>query len=182
MAELSTLARPYAKAAFDYANENGVINEWETFFNNAKQVVENDNFKELLSNPAIFAKQKVNTLVELLNSSTDVEVSPQLNNFVTQLADNERLALIPQIDTHFKDLKAKALKQIDAYVTTAYPLTDKQRIEIQTKLAASMNATIMLHEEVDSSLIAGATIKVGDKVVDDSVRGKLKQLKTQLTA
>lgn len=181
MAELSTLARPYAKAAFDYANENGVINEWETFFSNAKQIVANPEFKQMLGNPAIFAKQKVSTLVELL-TSVDVKVTPELTNFVTQLADNERLTLIPLIDAHFRDLKLQALKQVDAYVTSAYPLTDEQRNQIQTNLAASMNATIIMHETVDESLIAGATIKVGDKLVDDSVRGKLKQLKTHLTA
>lgn len=182
MAELSTLARPYAKAAFDFANENGAVKDWETFFNAAKQVVNNQDFKGLLANTVISNEQKANALIDIQNSQSAGVVSPQFKNFIAQLAEQSRLALIPEIDTHYRDLKSKALKQVDAYVTSAYPLTDSQRTEIQAKLASSMNATIILHEDVDPSLLAGATIKVGDKVVDDSVRGKLKQLKTQLTS
>lgn len=182
MAELSTLARPYAKAAFDFANEHDAVKEWETFFNAAKQVVNNLDFKDLLANTVISNEQKANALIDIQNSQNVGIVSPQFKNFIAQLAEQNRLALIPEIDTHYRDYKAKALKQVDAYVTSAYPLTDSQRTEIQAKLASSMNATIILHEEVDSSLLAGATIKVGDRVIDDSVRGKLKQLKTQLTS
>ena len=67
-------------------------------------------------------------------------------------------------------------------MTSAYPLTDEQRQMLQTRLATSLNASVVIHETVDPSLLAGATIKVGDKVIDDSMRGKLQQLKTQLTA
>lgn len=202
MAELSTLARPYAKAAFDYANESSTINEWEGFLLVAKHIVSDGSFAQLLKNPAVSAKQKADTLVELYTQHVSAdsdkpsvlekllgnagnqsgEVSASLSNFVQQLAEQDRLLLIPHIYTLFLEHKAKVLKQVDAYVTTAYPLTDIQRALIQTRLAASMNATVIVHESVDASLLAGATIKIGDKVVDDSVRGKLKQLKTQLTA
>ncbi len=67
-------------------------------------------------------------------------------------------------------------------MTSAYPLTDDQRDMLQARLAASLNASVVIHESVDASLLAGVTIKVGDKVIDDSMRGKLQQLKTQLTA
>lgn len=201
MADLSTLARPYAKAAFDYANENSVVADWEEFLVVASHIVKDDSFIQLLHNPAISAEQKTDTLVDLYDSQVASEqsdstlrkllnritgsankVSPQLKNYVGQLADNGRLELLPQIYSHFRQHKSDALKQIDAYITTAYPLTDVQRTLIQARLAASMNATVVLHEAVDESLMAGATIKVGDKIVDDSIRGKLKQLKTQLTA
>ncbi len=201
MADLSTLARPYAKAAFDYASEHNKITDWEEFLLFSSHVVRDDAFEQLLHNPAISVEQKVSALVDMYDSQSALDasesvlhkllnkltgtmnkVSPELRNFVTQLADNNRLALIPQIYTHFCQHKSEALKQVDAYVTSAYPLTDVQRVLIQSRLAASMNATVVLHESVDESLLAGATIKVGDKIVDDSVRGKLKQLKTQLTA
>lgn len=202
MADLSTLARPYAKAAFDYANEHDAIDDWENFLVVASHIVKDEAFVQLLHNPAISAQSKSEALVDIYNNEvagveeknspfmsllhkltgTTKKVSLELTNFVSQLAENERLPLIPHIYSHFRHHKSEALKQIDAYITTAYPLTDVQRTLIQAKLAASMNATIVLHEAVDESLLAGATIKVGDKVVDDSVRGKLKQLKTQLTA
>ncbi len=186
MADLSTLARPYAKAAYDCANESNATTNWENFLEISSSVVSDGEFKQVLNNPAISKESKVSILLDIcqshLNSSTDNKVSTQINNFIKQLADNDRLGLIPQIYTHFRKYKSEASKQVDAYITSAYPLTDEQRILIQAKLASSMNATVVLHEEVDSALLAGATIKVGDKVVDDSVRGKLKQLRTQLTA
>ncbi|MDV2859389.1 F0F1 ATP synthase subunit delta [Psychrobacter sp. CAM01] len=207
MADLSTLARPYAKAAFDYANENGVVNEWENFLFIASRVVNDKSFSTWLDNPAVSAEHKSAALVDLYDtqvagsndsafkqlldenqgaqSSADTsypKVSVALSNFVKQLSEQERLALLPEVYEHYRRHKAISLKQLDAYVTSAYPLTDAQRETIQTRLAASLNASVVIHESVDPSLLAGATIKVGDKIIDDSMRGKLQQLKTQLTA
>ena len=206
MADLSTLARPYAKAAFDYANEHGVVNEWENFLFIASAIVNDKSFHTLLDNPAVSAEHKSAALVDLYDtqvagandsafkqslsatrghSNTNVsypKVSTALSNFVNQLSEQERLALLPEVYEHYRRHKALSLKQLDAYVTTAYPLTDAQREMLQTRLAASLNASVVIHESVDPSLLAGATIKVGDKVIDDSMRGKLQQLKTQLTA
>lgn len=208
MADLSTLARPYAKAAFDYAHEHGVANAWEDFLFIASTIVNDKSFHGMLENPAIAADQKVAALVDLydtqvadatgdtpfkqLLSATSThrqgesveypKVSAALKNFISQLAQQERLALLPEVYEHFRRHKTRAQKQVDAYVTSAYPLTDTQRALFQTRLAASLNAEVVLHESVDPSLLAGATIKIGDKIVDDSMRGKLKQLKTQLTA
>ncbi len=208
MADLSTLARPYAKAAFDYANENGVVNEWEDFLFIASTIVNDNSFHALLDNPAVSAEQKSAALVDLYdtqvasdhdsalkvllnntqghghnNSSVNYpKVSTALSNFVSQLSEQERLALLPEVYEHYRRHKATSLKQLDAYVTSAYPLTDAQREMIQSRLAASLNASVVIHESVDSSLLAGATVKIGDKIIDDSMRGKLQQLKTQLTA
>ena len=207
MADLSTLARPYAKAAFDYANENGVVNEWENFLFIASTVVSDKSFSTWLDNPAVSAEHKSAALVDLydtqvasandsafkqlLDANKGVrpdsnasypKVSVALSNFVKQLSEQERLALLPEVYEHYRRHKAISLKQLDAYVTSAYPLTDAQREMLQTRLAASLNASVVIHESVDPSLLAGATIKVGDKIIDDSMRGKLQQLKTQLTA
>ncbi|MGO1855971.1 MAG: F0F1 ATP synthase subunit delta [Psychrobacter sp.] len=207
MADLSTLARPYAKAAFDYANENGVVTEWENFLFIAGKIVDDKSFSTWLENPAITAEHKSAALVELYdsqvagdsdsafkqllgeskgsrygNSMSYPKVSPALKNFIKQLSQQERLALLPEVYEHYRHHKAISLKQLDAYVTSAYPLSDTQRETIQKSLAASLNASVVIHESVDASLLAGATIKVGDKVIDDSMRGKLQQLKTQLTA
>ena len=207
MADLSTLARPYAKAAFDYANENGAINEWEDFLFVAATVVKDKSFSTWLDNPAVSAEHKSAALVDLYDtqvaSANDSafkqllkatkgvrpdsnasypKVSVAFSNFVKQLSEQERLALLPEVYEHYRRHKAVSLKQLDAYVTSAYPLTDDQRDMLQARLAASLNASVVIHESVDASLLAGVTIKVGDKVIDDSMRGKLQQLKTQLTA
>lgn len=211
MAELSTLARPYAKAAFEYAKEHNAINEWEDFLSAASSIVVNEGFTSLLNNPAISATQKATILMDIYQShismgsilakslnyvaSHGVDVSGvaqalsginkpsvALSNFTTQLSEHDRLVLLPEIYAHYSKLKSQELKQVDAYITSAYPLTDAQRKDLQQRLAISTNSIVILHEAVDPELLGGATIKVGDKFTDGSVRGKLQQLKNQLSA
>ncbi len=200
MADLSTLARPYAKAAFDYAKEHHAINEWQDYLNVMSAIVSDKAFADYINNPAVAAQAKVATLKDLYNQispedsntvfktlSTAIEGGAQADsnafvNFLTQLAERNRLALLPSINERFGLLKAADAKEVHAYVTSAYPLTQVQEQLIEHRLATSLGAKVVLHVSVDPALIAGVTIKVGDKVIDDSVRGKLKQLKTQLTA
>lgn len=208
MAELATLARPYAKAAFDYAKENNNIDEWEYFLSTVSQIVLDESFVTLLNNPAIAASDKVAALIDIYKAQSktpsgqildelkaglsdsvramlhknDSGLEIAFSNFTQQLADNDRLALLPEIYNHFGKLKSQDRKQVDAYITTTYPLTEEQRKLLQERLAISTNAIVILHESVDATLLGGATIKVGDKFTDGSVRGKLQQLKTQLTA
>lgn len=184
MAELTTLARPYAKAAFEYAKEHNTINEWENFLSLTAQVVLDDAFLPVIENPAISYDKKAALLMQVYHDkvSSANASSEALSNFVVQLAQYDRLALLPEIQTHYSKLKSNELKQVDAYVTSAYPLTDEQRQLLQKSLAQKEQAIVILHEQVDPSLIGGATIKVGDKFTDGSVRGKLTQLRTQLTA
>ncbi|MGD4317551.1 F0F1 ATP synthase subunit delta [Xanthomonas citri pv. citri] len=200
MADLSTLARPYAKAAFDYAKEHHAINEWQDYLNVMSAIVSDKAFADYINNPAVAAQAKVATLKDLYNQispedsntvfktlSTAIEGGAQADsnafvNFLTQLAEQDRLALLPSINERFGLLKAADAKEVHAYVTSAYPLTQVQEQLIEHRLATSLGAKVVLHVSVDPALIAGVTIKVGDKVIDDSVRGKLKQLKTQLTA
>lgn len=200
MADLSTLARPYAKAAFDYAKEHHAVNEWQDYLNVMNAIVSDKAFADYINNPAVAAQAKVATLKDLYNQSspedsntvfktlsTAIEGGAQADsnafvNFLTQLAEQDRLALLPSINERFGLLKAADAKEVHAYVTSAYPLTQVQEQLIEHRLATSLGAKIVLHVNVDPALIAGVTIKVGDKVIDDSVRGKLKQLKTQLTA
>jgi len=200
MADLSTLARPYAKAAFDYAKEHHAVNEWQDYLNEMNAIVSDKAFADYINNPAVAAQAKVATLKDLYNQSspedsntvfktlsTAIEGGAQADsnafvNFLTQLAEQDRLALLPSINERFGLLKAADAKEVHAYVTSAYPLTQVQEQLIEHRLATSLGAKVVLHVNVDPALIAGVTIKVGDKVIDDSVRGKLKQLKTQLTA
>ena len=200
MADLSTLARPYAKAAFDYAKEHTSVNERQDYLNVMNAIVSDKAFADYINNPAVAAQAKVATLKDLYNQSspedsntvfktlsTAIEGGAQADsnafvNFLTQLAEQDRLALLPSINERFGLLKAADAKEVHAYVTSAYPLTQVQEQLIEHRLATSLGAKVVLHVNVDPALIAGVTIKVGDKVIDDSVRGKLKQLKTQLTA
>lgn len=211
MATLHTLARPYAKAAFDYAKEQGMVSEWERFLSMAAHVVADEAFASVLQNPEIGYEKKakllldvclpsdatsslkqvlgsvtlpagvdIDSLMQKVQSGGDTKLSVALTNYLVQLAEHNRLALLPEIEHHYSKLKSQELKQVDAHIVSAYPLTDEQRSMLQKSLAERENAIVILHETVDASLLGGATIKVGDKFTDGSVRGKLTQLKTQL--
>lgn len=205
MADLSTLARPYAKAAFDFAKEQNVVNQWQNYLAVMNAIVKDKAFDSYLNNPAISAAAKVTALTEIYNhSNTDdnadsnvfktilvaLDSSQQMNatgtlstnfiNFLTQLAEQDRLALLPSIYDNFSLLKAADVKEVHAYITSAYPLTQSQTLLLESRLANSVGSNVITHVDVDPSLMAGVTIKIGDKLIDDSVRGKLKQLKTQL--
>lgn len=205
MADLSTLARPYAKAAFDFAKEQNVVNQWQNYLAVMNAIVKDNAFENYLHNPAIKAGDKVVALADIYNhSNTDDtadsnvfktilvaldssqqhsvngQLSPNFVNFLTQLAEQDRLALLPSIYDNFSLLKATDVKEVHAYITSAYPLTQSQTLLLESRLANSVGSNVITHVEVDPSLMAGVTIKIGDKLIDDSVRGKLKQLKTQL--
>lgn len=214
MADLSTLARPYAKAAFDYAKESNGVGEWQHYLQVVTAIVQDKEFQGYLHNPAINAATKItaiqaiygqtqpqalqngdvennsvfaNILTAIDNSQTPVssqptQLSPSFINFLTQLGEQDRLTLLPSISERFNVLQANDAKQIHALVTSAYPLTPEQTQLLQSRLSTSVGSNVILDTQIDPSLMAGVTIKIGDKLLDDSVRGKLKQLKTQLTA
>lgn len=210
MADLSTLARPYAKAAFDYAKENRCVNEWQNYLTVMSAIVSDKAFETYLNNPAVSALNKVDALRDIYNASANTpeaegsifekivavvsdiiydtedkpsnKVSDAFGNFLTQLAEQDRLALLPTVTERFTLLQAEDAKEVHAYVTSAYPLTKEQELLIENRLSSSLSSKVIIHVEVDPSLLAGVTIKVGDKLIDDSVRGKLKSFQTQLTA
>lgn len=208
MADLSTLARPYAKAAFDFARQHDVVNQWQNYLAVMNAIVKDETFSNYLHNPAINADNKVAALVDIYNHSNNAAIdsdsnvfktilvaldnsqeipanghlSTQFTNYLTQLAQQDRLALLPSIYDNFTLLKASDVKEVHAYIRSAYPLTSDQTLLLESRLANSVGSSIITHIEVDPSLMAGVTIKIGDKLIDDSVRGKLKQLKTQLIA
>lgn len=152
MADLSTLARPYAKAAFDYAKEHMSVNEWQDYLTVMDAIVRDKAFADYLNNPAIAAQAKVATLKDLYNQSspedsntvfktlsTAIEGGAQADsnafvNFLTQLAEQDRLALLPSINERFGLLKAADAKEVHAYVTSAYTLTQEQEQLIETDL------------------------------------------------
>ena len=161
-------------------------------------IVSDKAFAEYLHNPAIAATAKVTTLTDLYNQtapedsnnvfkalSTAIEGGqPTDNAFVKLFNPTCRARTFGVITILFTSvfglLKAADAKEVNAYVTSAFPLTKAQELLLENRLSTSLNAEVILQVEVDPSLIGGLTIKVGDKVIDDSVRGKLKQLKTQL--
>ncbi|WP_181296000.1 F0F1 ATP synthase subunit delta [Pseudomonas sp. Q2-TVG4-2] len=176
MINTQTLARPYAKAAFEFASAAGRIDAWSGMLSLAAVAVEVPQVAELLKNPRLTSESKVQTLVQLLGSDID----EAFRNFVSTLGDNDRLDVLPTIRELFEELKAEAEKTLDVEVQTAFELTPAQLQTLAAALSKRLDRTVNPQQVVNPALIGGVVIRAGDVVVDGSVRGKLSQLAESL--
>lgn len=176
MINTQTLARPYAKAAFEFASAAGRIDAWSGMLSLAAVAVEVPDVAELLKNPRLTSENKVKTLVQLLGSDID----EAFRNFVSTLGDNDRLDVLPTIRELFEELKAEAEKTLDVEVQTAFELTPAQLQTLAAALSKRLDRTVNPQQVVNPALIGGVVIRAGDVVVDGSVRGKLSQLAESL--
>ncbi len=172
MAELSTLARPYAKAAFSAAVESAEISTWSTALQTLAVISKADAVEELIVSPSVSALDKAKTIAGIAGD----ECNEGASNMLEVLAENDRFALLPEISSQFDLLKAEHEKSADVVVTSAFELSDAQQKTLTGKLTAKLARDVALTVTIDSSLIGGVIIKAGDLVIDDSVRGKLSKL------
>ncbi|HBS80760.1 MAG: F0F1 ATP synthase subunit delta [Pseudomonas sp.] len=176
MINTQTLARPYAKAAFEFASAAGRIDAWSGMLSLAAVAVDVPQVTELLKNPRLTSESKVQTLVQLFGSDID----EAFRNFVSTLGDNDRLDVLPTIRELFEELKAEAEKTLDVEVQTAFELTSVQLQTLAAALSKRLDRTVNPQQVVNPALIGGVVIRAGDVVVDGSVRGKLSQLAESL--
>lgn len=178
MADKTTIARPYAKAAFEEAKSSNQLGPWSETLRTASVVVQDPSVRKLLGNPAVSND-------ELVKLVTDI-AGPQLNgsgrNFVQALADNRRLPYLPEISTLFDELKDEAEGVVDVTVTSAAPLDNSQRDTLAEALQRRLKRQIRLHCETDPTLLGGAVLRAGDLVIDGSVRSRLDRIAYELTA
>jgi F-type H+-transporting ATPase subunit delta len=177
MAELATLARPYALAAFGLAKEQNALASWAESLHNLAIVAQNDTAKTVLNSPKFADADKLSVFTHVVTSLTDAG-----KNLVTTLIERDRISLLPAIAAQFNALKHVAENVAVANIRTAMPLTDAQKNDLQASLAKRYGKTITLAETVDASLIAGAIISIGDNVIDGSASGRLTAMTTELTA
>ena len=172
MAELKTVARPYAKAAFEVAREQGHVTEWASMLNILASVTSEPKLKIALQNPAFSAEEKANALADVC-----AEVATEQGKaFLLSLAVNKRLLLLPAISTLFQEFKLNFEKAVDVKFTSAFELSTEQAQSLAASLAKKLDRTVNLTNETDASLIGGVVIRTGDLIIDGSVRGKLAKL------
>ena len=178
MAETITIARPYARAAFEEANsKKGGLKRWSDFLHVAAGVVANDDMKQVLASPALSSEEKAELILGLCGDLVDGKGPIQSQqNFVQLLAENERLVLLPEILSLFEDLRAEAEKTIQAQLISAYPVSDEQRDRVAAALKKRLNLDVQLDVQVDETLLGGAIIRAGDLVIDGSAQGQLAKL------
>ena len=172
MAELSTLARPYAKAAFEYALDNNQLTQWYEQLATAAAVAADKGMGAALDNPSLTAEQQARKLSEVCGDA----VSAQVSNFIAILAGNKRLALLPEIFAQFADYKANREKTVDVEVVSAFDLADSARDRLAEALGRKLERQVNVQTSTDSNLLGGVLIRAGDLVIDGSVRGKLDKL------
>ncbi len=177
MSELTTVARPYAKAAFDFAVEKDAVAKWQEMLAFAGAVAANDDMHQLLSG-AVAA----DTLADIFNNVCGEQLDEHGQNLVKVLAENKRLAALPEISTLFDAFKADYDKEIEVDVTSASTLTDAQQNELVESLEKRLARKVKLNCNVDPALIAGMVLHAGDTVIDGSVKSKLNRLADALQA
>lgn len=171
MAETTTLARPYAKAAFAYAQSQSQVGFWADQLRAASGVVVHPKIAQVLADPSKTPESLAATLQDVIGIE-----DTGFANFLAVLADNRRLALLPSISVLFQELKANLEASVDVEVVSAYDLSDDQTQKLVAVLKGKLDKQINVHTRTDKTLIGGVVIRAGDLVIDGSVRGRLNKL------
>lgn len=178
MAELTTLARPYAKAAFEYALAAKDLAGWSAMLATATAVSQQPIMLQALNLPSYTADQKAKIFVEVCAD----QLSGPGQNFIKNLAANKRLALLPHIAANFEQLKAAQEKSIDVEVVSAFTLSADLQEKLASALSKKLSRDVRVQASVDKSLIGGAVIRAGDTIIDGSLRGRLAKLAEAMNA
>ncbi len=176
MSDSTTIARPYAAAVFEVANRTNEIEQWSEFLSFGAVLLQNKDLITLVNNPSMVPAEITKLIMEL----TEPVAFPQGENFLRLLVEKDRLTVLPEISVIFELLKAEAGQAQKVEVISAYPLTEDAKERLAQSLAKKLNCKVTIESQVDPSLIGGAVIRAGDKVIDGSVRGRLQQMTTQL--
>ncbi|MBU2884198.1 F0F1 ATP synthase subunit delta [Gilvimarinus agarilyticus] len=172
MAELTTLARPYAKAAFTFARDHSDLAGWATQLKTLALVSEYGKAKEIVASPGMTPADQAAALIEVCGE----QLSEKVQNFVQLLADNKRLALLPEVFTLFDALKTAQEQAVDVELTTAFELDDASQQKLADALSAKLERKVKVSTITDQQLLGGVVIKAGDLVIDGSMRGRLEKL------
>ena len=178
MADPITLARPYAKAAFETALEAEALGEWSRMLGVAAAVAGQPAVHAALTDPGRSWQQ----VAAMFHGLCDGELNGQAGNLVSLLAENKRLLLLPQISILFDELKANQERSVDVEFITAFPVSEGATNNLERALKARLQRDIRLSASVDPALIGGAVIRAGDQVIDSSIRGRLAKLAENMNA
>jgi F-type H+-transporting ATPase subunit delta len=177
MAEKATIARPYARAAFGYAREANALAAWSDALNGAAAIVSDARVHKLIGSPKITSAQLIDFIAEVLGGKLDANV----RNFLSELARNRRLALLPEVAAMFETMRNEVENVADVQITSAVALNDAQRARFAAALKKRLRKEVHLHCDVDATLIGGAIVRSGDLVIDGSMRARLERLASEMT-
>jgi F-type H+-transporting ATPase subunit delta len=177
MAEKATIARPYAKAAFQYAREHNAFDRWSQVLATGAAVVADERAAPLLTNPRVKPEDLVALIADVCGGALDEHG----RNFLLTLATNRRLALLPNIAKMFETLRAEVENVLDVQLVSAVQLDEAQRARMSEALKKRFKREIRLHCSIDPALIGGAIVRAGDFVIDGSLKARLERLTSAVT-
>lgn len=177
MAELLTIARPYAQAAFLFADQHHTLKDWSEMLELLAVIAADPAMEAMIDNPQLTEEQVANLFISIGGE----QINEKCRNFIRLLAENRRLSLLPEIAAQFEIQRREAEQTIRAELVTAYPASESQKVSVIAALKKRLEREIELDCSTDSSLLGGAIIRAGDLVIDGSVRGKLERLGSALT-
>ena len=177
MIEPITLARPYARAAFEHARGADELAQWQGALGQLAAVTRDDKVSAMLKSPNQTAQQRAENFAALVGDTLPASVI----NLLMIMADNGRLSLLPEVSALFEQFKQAVESTVTVVVTSAYPLNDDETRVLTETMTSKLNRSVTLTSETDSSLLGGAIIRADDLVIDGSVRGRLDKLAGALT-
>ncbi len=182
MAENSSIARPYAEAAFALARDAGQLAGWSDTLHAAGQAVSAEELARMIDAPGSDDSVVVGIIADVCRQAVTAEVDAgRVLNLLRLLAENGRLSVLPEIAGRFDKLKADVENSIDVVLTAAAPVDEAQREKITEALKRRFGRDVNLHFELDEKLIGGARLQADDLVIDGSVRTGLEKLSSSLT-
>ncbi len=176
MAELTTVARPYAKAAFQFAQESGQLAEWSDMLALAAAAVADPAMAKLVDNPAMSHQQLTETVAGVLSDSLD----SNRKNFIALLTRNKRLSTLPEVARLYELYRADLEMSLEVEMVSAFDVSESQVNALSNSLGAKLGKSINMSVKVDPSLIGGVILRARDLVIDGSVKGKLAKLAENL--
>ncbi|MGA7799599.1 MAG: F0F1 ATP synthase subunit delta [Gammaproteobacteria bacterium] len=177
MAELTTIARPYAQAIFELAHAEDRLPAWSDMLALAAAVVADPQIEALIDSPQLTEEQ----LSELLTGICGERLDEHGRNVIRLLAENHRLAMLPEIARLYEQRRSQAEGAVHAQLISAFAATDAQQAAVIEALKKRLGRDIQLECSVDTGLLGGAVVRAGDLVIDGSVRGRLARLGTALS-
>jgi len=182
MAELSTVARPYAEALFAAASSDksaaGVLDQWLPLVAEMAAVARHPEVARVVGDPGLDARQVYDLVRGLIKASLPIAAE----NFLRLVVDNDRLATLPEVARQFRAMKNAAEGKADCLIESALPLADEQVHDLLWSLSRKFGLKLIPEVKVDPELIGGVRVSVGDHVLDDTIKSRLAQMQSALTA
>lgn len=177
MLENSTIARPYATAVFELAQETGRVEEWSAMLGLLSLLVSDQTMRRLITNPKVSRQQLQDLALEVCGD----ELTGLGRNLVKVLVHADRLQYSPHIKDQYEQMRAVAEGKVDVEVVTAYTLDRQQQDDIAGTISGRLGKQVNIKTSVDESLIGGAVIRAGDSIIDASLQGRLTELRNELS-